>query len=515
MRRHGLTIGCTALALLTGFVAAPAQDVTPDLSEPPALLFIPLPSDGRAALSPVVSLRPAPEDTPSPRSLPEALPAVPPSAAPAADDKFRAGLGLPDSAIPTKADTVAIRRAAGLAVSMERLWQIALENQTELREAALRFSEARGRQSQAGKYLNPLLSYEESPLGSRTFPQGDISIAVRQEIMTAGKFRLDKRVAATQSDSASLELHQKEFDILTRIRRGYFDYLTLVEETRVLDVSSKAFEDRVKQARLLFPKTISRTEVISLELLLEEIRLEQIRTRAALQTSWAQLAADVGMPDLPLPVTVVDPPHDMPLWTLDEIEERVGQNSSVRQALIDAETARWQLERARAEAVPNITIGGGYALQNTNRIAGAIVSVDAPLPFWDRKQGRIREAEAAYARLNAAVRSLELRLLGQTREAYGRYLLARESLRQLNEKTLPFLTSRVDLIKKAFKAGAENVNFNDVFQAEQALIKAQAEQFHVRRDLWRAIADLQGLMQVSLAEEWRTAPPAEIAPPPK
>ncbi len=102
----------------------------------------------------------------------------------------------------------------GFAASLECLWELTLVNQPELREAAFTFAEARGRQIQAGKYLNPVFSYDETT-STPSGRQGDILMMVRQEIMTAGKFGLDKRIAATQYAAASLELTQKQFDLLT------------------------------------------------------------------------------------------------------------------------------------------------------------------------------------------------------------------------------------------------------------------------------------------------------------
>ncbi|MFO0965167.1 MAG: TolC family protein [Gemmataceae bacterium] len=517
-------LGSALLTLVVGLASATAQDK----AEPPASLsFLPGRVDGGATLLPADSAPAAGKKEP-PKTLPDSLLAAPmPAAPPKAGGAIRATLGLPVAGpekepAPEKKEALPApaRPPVTFAVSLERLWELTLINQPELREAAAKFAEARGRQIQAGKYLNPVFTYEQGTIGARDAGQGDISLMIRQEIITAGKFRLDKTIAATQSASAALELTQKQFELLTRVRRGYFDYLTLTQENYFLDTASKTLEERVKQARILMKKAgvISKTEVQSIELLLEEVRLEQIKVRAGLRTAWGQLAADVGLPGLPQPTALADRPRPAPLFPLDYIEDRVRDNSDLRQARIDADAAALQVRRARAEAVPNFTIGAGYSNPNaTGSAAGANISFEAPLPVWDRKQGRIRETEATYTRLSAAVYSLELRYLSQAREAFGRYTTARENLKQLNERNLPVLKSRVELIKQAYQAKAENVNFNDVFQAEQALIKTQADAYGVRRDLWRAIADLEGLMQMSLEEELHSPleRDPETAPAPK
>src|SRR5262249_40926961 len=132
---------------------------------------------------------------------------------------------------------------------------------------------------------------------------------------------------------------------------------------------------------------------------------------------------------------------------------------------------------------------------------GAVVSVETPLPLWDRKQGRILEIEARWARAQAAQRTIANRLQRDTAEAFGRYGVALRQVEGVRTEVLPRLEKSVELVLESYRAGAAQITFADVLLAEQTLNDARLRLEEMRRDLWRAIADLQGLMQLDIDEE--------------
>ena len=103
-------------------------------------------------------------------------------------------------------------------VDLALLWQIAQEHNAILREAAAEVQEARGRAVQASKYPNPTFFYTGDALGDRASPSGAASFLLTQEILTAGKGRLDEAVANSSIEIASITMSAKEFQVLAAIR---------------------------------------------------------------------------------------------------------------------------------------------------------------------------------------------------------------------------------------------------------------------------------------------------------
>jgi cobalt-zinc-cadmium efflux system outer membrane protein len=401
--------------------------------------------------------------------------------------------------VPCAAQTPMLPESPGLPA----LWNLALANHPELREAAADVEAALGRRIQAAKYPNPRILYEEEELGTQAEPAGSIRVEVSQEIVTAGKRRLDIALADRDTDRVSLSLLGRKFDILTRVRRAYNDYLVWVQTAAVNDKIVAILEEREKQTRdLLKAGTGLPADVPRIRALLEEARINQKRSRISRDAAWRQLAAAVGVPGLPMPPGQGEQNTAIPQWDLEPVMSRVlVVHTERRQAALEVERARLEVERARAEAVPDIQVGGGYSRNFPEHEAGAVLSVETALPLWDRKQGRIHEAMAHLGRAQAAERSAALRLSSEVEEAFARYQNARQQVEQLQAKVVPELEKSLDLVREAYRVGAKQLTFADVLLAEQSLAETQLRLADARRELWRAIADLQGLMQLEVGEE--------------
>jgi cobalt-zinc-cadmium efflux system outer membrane protein len=408
-------------------------------------------------------------------------------------------------------------------LSLPWLWGIALARNPALWEAGADVEAARGRLVQAGLYPNPRLTYDQDTIGSRIARQGNFTLRLSQEIFTGGKLKLDVAVADRETAAAAAGLVSRKFEVLTRVRRGYYDYLALRallalngETVALLERGAAVTRRQVEEA-----KTRPLTDLLRVEALLEEARTNQARARDALQGAWRQLAAEVGVPDLPCPAEAPTLPEAAPATEDDAVLRRVlTSNSALLQAAVEAERAALAVQRARAAAVPNVTVGAGWNADNTDQTAGGVVGVETAIPVWNRQQGAIREAEARLAGALAAVRGVESRLAREVADALARYKAARRQVEQLAGAVLPRLQRSLELLLKAYEAGSAQVSFADVLTTEQNINATRLTLAEARRSLWQALADLQGLLQVDVGEETAilsgTAPERtlELAPPP-
>src|SRR5262249_46004668 len=364
---------------------------------------------------------------------------------------------------------------------------------------------------------NPRLLYDQDTIGSRLAPQGNIAVQLTQEVVTAGKRRLDVAVARRQADAASLALLGRKFEVLTRVRRPYPNHAGWADAERANEEVVAVLGQGLRTTRQLVEqaKVRPRTDLLRIEALLEEAQVSLSRSRANREGAWKELAAEVGLPGLPPPESVPPPPDPLPAWEAGAVQERVlASNTALKQAAVEAERARLALERARAQAVPNVTVGGGYTLDNVDQTAGGTVTVEAPVPLWDRNQGNIHAAQAGWVQAQAAARATEMRLSRETAAAFAAYRAARQQVERLEGRILPRLRESLDLLHKGYRAGSPQVTFADVLSAEQALFSARVTLAEARRALWLAVADLQGLMQLDLGEDLclPPAPPPQLPP---
>jgi cobalt-zinc-cadmium efflux system outer membrane protein len=386
---------------------------------------------------------------------------------------------------------------------LPQLWKLALANNPFLREAAADVEVARGRLIVATKYPNPRFLAEDESLGTRAGPGGTVRLQLNQEIVAAGKRRLDRAIATRGTDAATVALLGRKFEVLTRIRRAYFDYLGWEHTSKVHAQNVEALQKGVAIAEKALKQAgvATRVDLLRLQALLDQARVDQERSQINASAAWRRLAAEIGMPHLPKPKTPAAFPNDVPRWDLPIIDERVfSANTELRQMTLESERARLEIERAQAEAMPNVSVGGGYSRSFFEKAAGAIVSFETPVPLWDRKQGQIHEAQARWARAQAAERATANRLRQDSAEAFSRYEGARRQAQRLQTDVLPRLEESLDDVLKRYQGGAAQA-FTDVLLAEQAVNDTRVKLADTHRELWRAVADLQGLMQLDLDEE--------------
>ena len=294
-----------------------------------------------------------------------------------------------------------------------------------MREASGDVMAAQGRLIQAARLPNPRLAYEEEGLGAVQSSAGSIPAVLSQELLTGGKHRLDKAVARRGLDAASVAMLGRRFDCVLCLRRAYFDFANSVYAAQINDRAATQLQDGVTKVRTLVETgTQLRRDLLRLEALLQDALINQNRGDSNVAAAWRQLAAEIGMPALPMPNVgrttrasfTVD--EHVPQWNFEGVVQRVqGTNTELLQTALEADRARLEFERARAERIPNVGVGGGYVWDFAENIKGGVVTVETALPIWDCKRGLIREAEARWIKAQAAQQQAVNRLHRDTAEA--------------------------------------------------------------------------------------------------
>jgi outer membrane protein TolC len=72
----------------------------------------------------------------------------------------------------------------------------------------------------------------------------------------------------------------------------------------------------------------------------------------------------------------------------------------------------------------------------------------------------------------------------------------------VGDRVLPRLRDSLRLVQEGYGKGAAQFTFLDVLSAQQALADAELRLARTRREFWQATADLQGLMQLGMCEEF-------------
>ncbi len=160
-----------------------------------------------------------------------------------------------------------------------------------------------------------------------------------------------------------------------------------------------------------------------------------------------------------------------------------------------AEAARREIESARADVWPDVTVGVAYEHENEAEedLAGFVVRL--PLPLWNRAQGRRAEARAALRRARLGTHAETLRLAVELESALLAYDQAARSAADYATAILPRLEESFLLAQSSFDAG--RISHFEVLDVHLALIQARRARLDYLEEQGQAAAAIRYLIGTS------------------
>ncbi len=378
------------------------------------------------------------------------------------------------------------------AKSLLDLTQWAESASPALKQALADIEVSRGKALQAGLYPNPLVS-GGSPQwgGSESQFYGQLS----QEIVTKGKLRLNRAAASREVSQAELRFVRTRFDLLTSVRQGFF--ATLAGQRRVEILShlvdvAKLSEESV--AKLRKGGEVTPADLLLIQIEREKAELALENAEAMLEANRRQLAAVVGTPDAPIGDVSGD--LEAVLTDFAKIARESGlldSNALVQIARVETDRARILLRRAQVEPWPNVTVSGGYMQETTFPNNLGLVSIEMPIPIWNRNQGNIRSARAAISSASERVQGTYNELVGQLAMAVGRYEAAAQQSKRFEQAIIPKARESLELTRKGIAGG--QLSFLTLLQAQRSNAEADLGKVNSLETLWISAAEIAGLLQ--------------------
>lgn len=420
----------------------------------------------------------------------------------------RAGYSSADPAagkLPTPRPAAGEKSAPPVSdLTLADLIDLAVERNPRLAQVGWAVETARGRAIQSGLYPNPTISVIGDELGDVEGPGGIWTAPlVQQEIVTGNKLGLSKAAALKEVDQAALRVVSERYALFTNVRQNYWEVVTLQKRAEILGQLVLLAEKSVENAnKLLKAGEGSELEVVQLEVDLERYRAEFDATNRSLPAAFRQLAASVGVDDLPDRKVNGDLEVPLPDYDLHHLRAYVlSIHPELRSAQIGVERAQLVLKRANVEPIPNVTIGAGYVRQNQNRSNDWVFEVGVPVPLWNRNQGNILAAKAQVGEAISEVSRVQNELVGGLATSFGAYAAAKQRAERYKSTILPKADQSYKLALKGQKGG--QFDYLRVLQAQRAVAEAQLEYLRSLGEAWRAASEIAGFM---LEDQWPGMP---------
>lgn len=413
-------------------------------------------------------------------------------------------------ALPTLAD--ARQGPEGRPFALTDLQQLALRTSPVIRQAHQEIESARGAALQAGLYPNPTIGYEADTIGSgRT--AGQQGGYASQLIKTAGKLQLARAAANAEVQIAEQKLRLTEAELQTAVRVHYFVLLsarTNYEVTKSLaDLTERLYEVLRLQ---LDAGMVAAYEPMQIRVLAVQARGQLVVAQNRYVAAWRQLAAALGVPQMPL--TAVAGRLDMPVprYEHDRVLDFVLANhSDAVAATFAVDKSRLLVRLAEVQPFPDVNVNLVVQRDFTTPPFGTTynVNVGMPIPLWDRNQGNIQSARAQLQR--ALQENLRVRndLTSRVAEAFARYETNRTMLELFRTQMLP---NQVQAFRAAVARhdADKTVSYNDLVASQQMLSNLIANYLTALSDQWMAVVDIANLLQTR--DLFQMQPVEEVAP---
>lgn len=225
------------------------------------------------------------------------------------------------------------------------------------------------------------------------------------------------------------------------------------------------------------------------------------------RASQARLAEMAGATE----VTLVEPGGDLPpVPEPPPVEQTIAQALSQRgdmradRARLEAAEARLRL--ARSDRTPDLTVAARAAHEEGDSITG--FSFSMPLPFIDRNQGAMAEAEVALAAARAELAARELLVRRQVAAALARFAAAVEARRLALQAGMTPLQEGLELLERSFEAG--KIGAGELLLYRRELVEGRRQVVAAELEAWEAALELAIAAGVSLdGMEWMDAVASE------
>jgi len=403
------------------------------------------------------------------------------------------GYEEPSEFVPRELPTHANDHAPEL--TLEKLERLALSSNPSLSEARARIKAVHGRWVQVGLPSNTLVGYSGQQLGSDGLAEQH-GLFVGQEIVRGGKLNLNRAVVSQEIDKAKQAWATQRLRVLTDVRLAYYEVLIAQQRNETVDQLVEIAHQAVEAAEVLLSAgEMSQVEFMRSRIELQSAQLAVNNTKNQYNAAWSRLVAVVGVSDIHPQPLKGDVEGIIEEVDTDEVLARlIRESPEMAVALSEVKRARWAVDRACAEPIPNVDVEAIVQSDNGTGSSNAALQVVFPVPWLNSNQGGIRQARSEVVAANRAVDRLQLSFQQRLADVYQRYADARNQVEAYSKADGILANSKeiLELVFEGYQAG-ELSNF-ELLTAQRTYSQTNLTYIQSLGQLWAAIIEIDGML---------------------
>lgn len=372
----------------------------------------------------------------------------------------------------------------------------AMAQNPTLRAAAAELDANDGTVRQAGLIPNPVLGVDQEDVKSGTRVT---TVQLSQTLEMGGKRAARVDVAQRGKDIAAVDLVARRADVRASAIQAFFDALTAQERVKVVEESLRIANSGADAAtRRVTAGKVSPTEETRARVAASTARIDLRQAQAEASAALRALTAVMGVPDGSIQ-RLDGNVDDLPVApSAPNIMARLPDAPAVRRALLEVQRAQASYGLARANGVPNVTVGvGARRAQDLGRNQ-PVFTVSVPLPFFDRNQGTQLEALRRRDAAQATAQAEELRLRSELLQMADLLQARKEEVEALRREVLPGAQSAYEAARTGFELG--KFSFLDALDAQRTWLQVRSQYFTAVAQVHRTAAEIDRQLGTTTAD---------------
>ena len=383
-------------------------------------------------------------------------------------------------------------------LALAELEATALADNAELHAAARQVAVAEAGRGSAGALDDPSFMYRGwgTPLAKPwDLNQTQHMFMLSQELPGGGKRQLRARLADDDVEIAKAELETKKRDVLTQVRRLFYELLRNQDELRFHDEQAVLARQGLESARIKYVVgKVPQQDMLKAQIALTRLAEHLVMLQRDSDLARSRLNTLLGRdPGAPLDVLgTYSPPTKLP--SLIDLEKMALENRpelAAISAAIQHDETRTQL--AEKSLKPDYTLSGGYMLmpegsayRNTYM---AELSVTLPWLNRGRHNAEIAEASAQVTARKADYESRRAAVFAEIQESLVRARVAQRLVGLYGDTLRPQAQAVLKATVAAYQA--DRTDFLNLLDSQNTTLDVELDYIKAASELETRLADLE------------------------
>lgn len=402
----------------------------------------------------------------------------------------------PPVPVEAAAPAATVARDPSAALSQAEAVALALERRGELqvadREREVRRLEAR----QAGRRPNPVVAVEAEDFGGSGgwggYDEAQTTVWVGQRLELGGKRAARRHEAQLAVELAEADRALVAQEVVGQVRAAFVRALAERGErdlARAAEEATQRFHATVA-ARVAAGK-VSPVEATKAAVALAESRLDLAAAERAEEAARHALARTWGGEVAPAELVGELAPSSAPP-PLERLRARLSASPGLQRWDIERERRAALVEGARAATRLDLDVRAGLRRLSGPDETAAVLSVELPVPLFDRRADALSAARARLVQLEDEREAAELELYGRLADAWARLQSAHHEALALEGAVLPDARRVLESMDEGYRQG--KFELLDVLDAQRILFQASARRLRALAGYQLALVEIEALL---------------------